>query len=303
MIYTISLNPSMDFIIEVDGLEKDHKNRMTTELRVPGGRAINVARVLRRMGMPSVATGFLGGHTGEFIKEWLNMEGIQTSFIEIDDETRINIKVYNQNVVINGKGPNISFNEQTELLYFISRIQEGDTVILMGSLPPNVDKDILDRIISICKANKAEFIVDAYPSQLKEFIKRGPLMIKPNISDVEEIFNIKIEDEESLIKYGQELLKMGAKHAIISLGKDGAYLFSGDCVYRGEGVKGDEVKTEGVRDSMIAGFIATYIRTADLEESFKIAMSCATATAFSKDLARREDIDKLAKEIVVHKRC
>ena len=128
-------------------------------------------------------------------------------------------------------------------------------------------------------------------------------MIKPNILDVEEIFDTRVEDEKTLIKYGRELLNMGAKHAIISLGKDGAYLFSGDCVYRGEGVKGNEVKTEGVRDSMITGFISTYIRTADLEESFRIAMSCATATAFSKDLARREDIDKISKEVVVHKIC
>ena len=290
MIYTISLNPSMDFIVEVDGIKKNYKNRMTSELRVPGGRAINVARVLRRMGMPSVATGFLGGHTGDFIKEWLNMEGIQTSFIEIDDETRINIKLYNHNIVINGKGPNISFNEQTELLYFISRIQEGDTVILMGSLPPNVDKDILDRIISICKANKAEFIVDAYPSQLKNFIKRGPLMIKPNILDVEEIFDTKIEDEKTLIKYGRELLNMGAKHAIISLGKDGAYLFSGDCVYRGEGVKGNEVKTEGVRDSMIAGFLVSMVKDGSPIEAYKMSIAAASATARVLDLPTHDEI-------------
>ncbi|MDO5017952.1 MAG: 1-phosphofructokinase family hexose kinase [Lagierella massiliensis] len=303
MIYTISLNPSMDFIVEVDEIKKDFKNRMKNDLRVPGGKAINVARVLRRLGMPSVATGFLGGHTGEFIKDWLKMEGIKTSFIEIDDETRINIKLYKQNIVINGKGPKISFNEQSELLYFISRIREGDTVILMGSIPPNVDEDILDRIISICKANKAEFIVDASPKKLKTFVERQPLMIKPNIEDVEEIFEVSIEDEPTLIKYGQKLLKMGAKHVIISLGKDGAYLFSGDCVFKGDSLKGEEVKSEGVRDSMIAGFIATFIRTSDLEESFKIAMSCATATAFSKDLARRDEIDKISKKIVVHKIC
>ncbi|WP_300408866.1 1-phosphofructokinase family hexose kinase [Lagierella sp.] len=303
MIYTISLNPSVDYIVEVDELRENYKNRMKNDLRVPGGKSINVARVLRRLGMPSVATGFLGGYAGEFIKDWLNMEGINTSFIEIDDETRINIKLYKQNIIINGKGPNISFNEQSEFLYFISRIREGDTIILMGSLPPNVDEDIQDRIISICKANGAEFIVDSTAEKLKDFIKRGPLMVKPNISDVEEIFNIKIEDEPTLIECGKKILAMGAKHAIISLGKDGAYLFSGDCVYKGDGVKGDEVRTEGVRDSMIAGFIATYIRTADLEESFKIAMACATATAFSKDLARREQIEKISKEIVVHRRC
>ncbi|HHX68609.1 MAG: 1-phosphofructokinase family hexose kinase [Miniphocaeibacter sp.] len=301
MIYTVTLNPSMDLLVEVDGIEPNITNRMTNDLRVPGGKAINVARVLRRLGMPSVATGFIGGYTGEFVKDWLKMEDINTSFIEIDDETRINIKLLNQNIVINGRGPNVSINEETEFLYFMSRIQEGDTVIMMGTMPPSLDEDLQDRIISICKANKAEFIVDAEPKQLKEFIKRGPLLIKPNLSDVEKMFNVKLDSQELIVEYGFKLLELGAKHAIISVGEKGAYLFSGGHAFKGEGVKGEEVRSEGVRDSMIAGFIATYIRTSSLEESFKVAMASATATAFSKDLAKRQQIEDVLDKIIVQK--
>lgn len=301
MIYAVTLNPSMDLIVEIDKIDKNIKNRMTNDLRVPGGKSINVARVLRRLGMPSVATGFLGGYTGKFIEDWLNMEDIKTDFIEIDDESRINVKLLNQNIIINGRGPNISINEETEFLYYMSRIQEGDTVIMMGSIPPSLDEDLQDRIVSICKANKAEFIVDVEPKRLKEFIVRGPLLVKPNISDIEEMFKTKINSEEDIIKYGFKLLELGAKHSIISAGENGAYLFSGKHAFKGEGVQGEEIRSEGVRDSMIAGFIATYIRTSNLEESFKVAMASATATAFSKDLARRKDIEELLEKIVVQK--
>ena len=299
MIYTVTLNPSMDLIVEVDNLEKGIINRMNNDLRVPGGKSLNVARLLRRLGMPSVATGFLGGYTGQFIEDWLKMEDIQTSFIKIDDESRINIKLLNQDIIINGRGPNISLNEETELLYFMSRIQEGDTVIMMGSLPI-MGEDIHERIISICNANGAEFIIDAEPKKLKTLLYRKPLIIKPNLSEVEIMFDTKIDTEEKLLKYGFKLLELGTKHAIISVGENGAYLFSGENVFKGEVVKGKEIRTEGVRDSMIAGFIGTFIRTSDIKESFKVALASATATAFSKDLAKRKQIEELLEKIEVH---
>ncbi|WP_100065589.1 1-phosphofructokinase family hexose kinase [Miniphocaeibacter massiliensis] len=301
MIYTVTINPSMDLLVEVNNLEKNKTNRMNNDLRVPGGKAINVARVLRRLGMPSVATGFIGGYTGEFIKEWLEMEDIKTSFIEIDDETRINIKLLNQGIIINGRGPNVSINEVTEFLYFMSRVEEGDTVIITGSLPPSVDDELIDRLIHICKANKSEFVIDAEPEKLKEFLKYKPLLIKPNISDVEKMFKVEINSQDLILKYGFKIIEMGAKHAIISVGENGAYLFSGEHAFRGEGIEGTEVRTEGVRDSMIAGFISTYIRTANLEESFKVAMAAATATAFSKDLAKRNKIEELFNKVMVQK--
>lgn len=299
MIYTVTLNPSMDLIVEVDSLEKGITNRMINDLRVPGGKSLNVARILRRLGMPSVATGFIGGYTGQFIEDWLKMEDIQTSFIKIDDESRVNIKLLNQDIIINGKGPNISLNEETELLYFMSRIQEGDTVIMMGSLPI-MGEDIHERIISICNANGAEFIIDAKPKKLISLLYREPLIIKPNLSEVEIMFDTKIDTEEKLLKYGFKLLELGAKHAIISVGENGAYLFSGEHVFKGEVVKGKEVRTEGVRDSMIAGFIGTFIRTSDIKESFKVALASATATALSKDLAKRKQIEELLDKIEVH---
>ncbi|MDO5754769.1 MAG: 1-phosphofructokinase [Tissierellia bacterium] len=301
MIYTVTLNPSVDLIVELDHLELGTLNRMNNDMKVPGGKGISVSRVLRRLGMPSVATGFIGGFTGRFIDEWLRGEDIASEFIEIDDDSRINIKLLKQNeTVINGKGPSVSIQEVQAFLYYMSRVGEGDIVIMSGTIPPNVDRDIYDRIIHICKANRSEFVVDAPPKRLLRHLKEGPLLIKPNLMDLSQMFNAPIKSKDDIIKYGQQTVELGAKFSIVSLGELGGILFTDEGkIYETERITGDYVNSEGSRDAMIAGFISTWIKTADAEESFRMATAAASATAFTKDLAKRDQIFKLKDSIII----
>lgn len=301
MIYTVTLNPSVDLIVDLEDFELGKLNRMMNDMKVPGGKGITVSRVLSRLGMPSVATGFAGGFTGEYIKDWLRREDITPEFIEVDDDSRINVKLLHQmQTPINGKGPNVSLQEVQEFLYYMSRVQEGDIVIMSGTIPPNVDSDIYDRLIYICKANKAQFVVDAPPKRLLRHLTQKPLLIKPNLMDLSIMFQKPISTREDIIFYGKKTLEMGARFSLISLGELGGMLFTEDHIYETERIRGHYVNSEGSRDAMIAGFISTFIRTADPRESFLMATAAASATAFTKDLARREQIDKLKDEIVVH---
>ncbi len=196
MIYTVTLNPSVDVFLEVKNLNIGNKNHVTDEFTLPGGKALNVSRVLSQLQIPTVATGFIGGHQGEFIKEWLDKENIMTDFVEIEEANRTNIKllVNNEETTINSKGPNISHYEVDELLYYLSRVGEGDTIVMGGSIPPmeeKADEDIYSRMVSIAKANKANFIADIPAKYLPDVIKEGPILVKPNVDDLMEIFGEK----------------------------------------------------------------------------------------------------------------
>lgn len=300
MIYTVTLNPSVDLLVEIDEIKFGALNRTKNDMIVPGGKGINVSRVLRQLGMPSVATGLTGDFTGEFIKKWLRREDIPCEFIDIDDYSRINIKLIKQDeTILNGKGPNVSNQELQDFMYFISRVGEGDIVIISGSIPQNVDPYVYDRIISICKANKARFVIDPPTKYLYEYIKRGPLLIKPNVEDLRYIFKAKIETLEDIVKYGKKTLELGAEYCIVSMGEEGSILLYEDKVYRAEKMEGEYVNSVGSRDAMIAGFISTYIRTSDPLEAYHTATAAASATAFTKDLAKRFQIDAIIDQVVV----
>lgn len=298
MIYTVTLNPSVDLHILIDEIRFGELNRTKNDMVVPGGKGINVSRILRQLGMPSVATGLTGGFTGEFIKKWLRREDIPCEFIDIDDYSRINIRLIQQDeTILNGKGPNVSNQELQDFMYFISRVGEGDIVVISGSIPQNVDLYIYDRIISICQANKAQFVIDPPTKYLLEYIKRKPLLIKPNIEDLRSIFKADIQTLEETVKYGRKTLELGAKYCIVSMGEEGSILLYDDKAYRAERIEGEYVNSVGSRDAMIAGFISTYIRTADPVESYRTATAAATATAFTKDLAKRFQIDALVDRV------
>lgn len=305
MIYTVTLNPSVDMLVRLDNLEFGSITRMKKDKRIPGGKGINVSRVLRQLGIPSIATGFIGGFTGKFITDWLKKEDIQLGFIDIMDETRINIKLLttddNVSTSINGKGPNVSRVEVQEFLYYMSRVREGDVVIISGSIPPSVDRDIYQRLVNICNANKAEFVIDTDLDLVYDSLKFKPLLIKPNLDDIEKMFGEKVTDYDKLIPYGQKLLDMGAKNAIISLGLDGSFLFTGDSVYRVYGVEGECRDYLGARDSMIGGFIGTLFRTSNKVEAFKIATAAASATAFTDGIAMVYEIMEQVDKVVIDK--
>ena len=307
MIYTVTLNPSVDVILEVKNLNIGEKNHVTNEFTLPGGKALNVSRVLSQLKIPTVATGFIGGHQGKFIEEWLDKENIMTDFVNIEEESRTNIKLLldNEETTINSKGPNVSHYEVDELLYYLSRVGEGDTIVMGGSVPQmeeKVDEDIYSRMVSIAKANGAHFIADIPAKYLPTVIKEGPILVKPNVEDLMEIFGTKIETIEDMDKYGKKIIEMGAQNAIVSYGKKGSMFFNKD----GHSFISEEIHINEVvnsvacRDAMIGGFIGTLVRSSDTIEAYKVAIAAATATAEVLDLPTREEIEKIIPKVVIN---
>lgn len=300
MIYTVTLNPSMDFFVDIDQLSIGKLNRMNNDYRVPGGKAINISRVLRQLGMPSVATGFIGGYTGQFIEDWLEKEDIQRGFIRIDDDSRINIKLLKQEeTVINGRGPNVSVMEYQEFLYYMSRVEEGDTVIMSGSLPPTITEEVYERVISICNANRARFIMDVYPQEMVKYLDKGPMLIIADHEMIERMLNVEIKDASDLHRYGKRILAEGADFLIVPVEGKGSILFTKNGAYHGLKIPGDYVNSEGIRDAMIAGFIATYIRMSDPVEAYRVSIACGAATAFTRDMAKRPEIEELIEKVEI----
>ncbi|MBF2684635.1 1-phosphofructokinase [Listeria welshimeri] len=302
MIYTITLNPSIDYIVQIDQLHLGELNRMKQDYKLPGGKGINVSRVLNQLNVPSLATGFLGGFTGGFIKDWLKNEGIQTGFVTVKDDTRINIKLkHGEETEINGLGPAISEEETTGFLQMMDKVTAGDIVILSGSVPPSLGNDFYDRIIQICKEKQADFMIDTTGQELLDALPNRPILIKPNHHELADLFGVKLENIEDLIPYGKKCLELGAQHVIVSMAGDGALLFTGEDVYFADALKGELKNSVGAGDSMIAGFVGTYDQTNDPVKSFATGVATGGATAFSTDLAEKDLINELLPQVKVTK--
>lgn len=307
MIYTVTLNPSVDVFLEVENFKYGDRNNVYNEFTLPGGKALNVSRVLNQLNIPTIATGFIGGHQGAFIEEWLENDKIMTDFVHIEGSNRTNIKLLldKNETVINSRGPAVSHKEVDELLYYLSRVGEGDTIVMGGSVPPledKVDYDIYSRMVSIAKANKAHFIADIPAEYLPDVIKEGPILVKPNSEDLRVIFNEKIENLDDINKYGKKIIEMGAQNAIVSYGQKGSMFFTKD----GHSYVAEEIEIKNLvnsvscRDAMIGGFIGTFVRTSDPLEAYKVAVAAATATAEVMDLPSREEIEAKIEKVVIN---
>lgn len=302
MIYTITLNPSIDYIVEVDDLKLGGLNRMNRDLKLPGGKGINVSRVLNQLGADNTAIGFLGGFTGRFINDKLQADQIQTDFVTIADDTRINIKLkHGDETEINGLGPAIREEEAAQLLQKLSSLQTGDIVVLSGSVPPSLGTDFYDRLIQVCKQTGAEFVIDTTGPALMEALVHKPLLVKPNHHELAELFGVNIETREELVLYGRKLLEAGAKQVLISMAGDGALLITGSDVYHASVPKGKVKNSVGAGDSMIGGFVGTYVLNGDILEAFRTGVASGSATAFSDDLATRDFIEELRGEVTITK--
>ncbi|WP_163652051.1 1-phosphofructokinase [Listeria sp. PSOL-1] len=302
MIYTITLNPSIDYIVEVEHLELGRLNRMKRDYKLPGGKGINVSRVLNQLDVKTNATGFLGGFTGDFIEKWLNNEGIGSSFTKISDDTRINIKLKDEaETEINGLGPTISEAEIANFFSQLNKIEASDTVILSGSIPPSLGNHFYERIIDLCIRKGAEFMIDTTGDELIHAIAKKPLLIKPNHHELEELFQVTFNTMEEIVPYGKKCLELGAKHVIVSMAQDGALLFTDEAVYFAKPIIGQVKNSVGAGDSMIAGFIGTLCNTNDPIEAFKMGVATGTATAFSTDLATAKQIRALIPLVDVNK--
>lgn len=294
MIYTVTLNPSIDYIVEVEDLRLGDLNRMKRDLKLPGGKGINVSRVLNQLEVQNKAIGFLGGFTGRYIEEWLRKESISSDFVFVSDDTRINIKLkHGEETEINGAGPVIGGAEAEALLLKLSALSADDVVILSGSVPPSLGADFYDRLISVCKQSGAEFVIDTTGSALKKALPHQPLLVKPNHHELAELFGVTIHTQEEIITYGRKLLEAGAKHVLVSMAGEGALFLTEQGVYHANAPKGTVKNSVGAGDSMIAGFVGTLSLTGDLMEAFRAGVASGSATAFADDLANRESIEQL----------
>ncbi|MBO0470521.1 1-phosphofructokinase [Enterococcus sp. DIV0242_7C1] len=302
MIYTVTLNPSIDYIVHVDDLKLGDLNRMTADFKLPGGKGINVSRILKRIQAESTALGFIGGFTGNFISDWLKKENIQTNFTTVEEDTRINIKLKSEKETeINGLGPTISNEEMLELKQILGNVQSGDIVVLSGSTPASLRQGFYEELVQIIKEKEADFIIDTTGADLLNALPQAPLLVKPNNHELAELFDVEFQSVEDILPFGERLLQDGAKHAIISMAGDGALLFTSDGIYQSNVLKRPLKNSVGAGDSMIAGFVGTFVKNNDPVEAFKWGIACGSATAFSDDLATADLINELISEVVVKK--
>ncbi|WP_263560155.1 1-phosphofructokinase [Paenibacillus polymyxa] len=303
MIYTVTLNPSIDYIVEVDDLKLGDLNRMKRDLKLPGGKGINVSRVLNQLGADSTAIGFLGGFTGRFIDDTLREESIKTDFVMIEDDTRINIKLkHGDETEINGLGPAIREQEADALVQKLASLQKNDIVVLSGSIPPSLGGDFYERLIRVCQQTGAEFVIDTTGEALMKALVHKPLLIKPNHHELAELFGVTIHSEEEIVTYGRKLLEAGAKNVLISMAGEGALFITADEVYHANVPAGMVKNSVGAGDSMIAGFVGTLALQGDPIEAFRAGVASGSATAFSDDLATREKIEQLRPQVTISKR-
>ncbi|GCF94497.1 tagatose-6-phosphate kinase [Enterococcus florum] len=302
MIYTVTLNPSIDYIVHVDQLAIGDINRMKSDLKLPGGKGINVSRILQRIGSASTALGFLGGFTGHFIEDWLKKETIFSDFTSVNDDTRINIKLKAaEETEINGQGPVISIDEMNALKEKLSTISAEDVVVLSGSKPASIPDGFYQELIEIIRSKNASFVIDTTGADLLNALPKNPLLVKPNNHELAELYNTSFQNVEDIFPYGKKLLDDGARFALVSMAGDGALLFTSDGIYQSNVLKHPVKNSVGAGDSMIAGFVGNFSKSNDPVEAFKWGVACGSATTFSDDLATKAFIDTLLPEVEITK--
>lgn len=300
MIYTVTFNPSLDYIVSVNDFQLGLTNRTDSELILPGGKGINVSTILMNLGIDSTAFGFAAGFTGEEIIREVEVMGIRSDFIKIDSGiSRINLKLKNiDGTEINGSGPEISEEKIEELLRKLDILGEGDILVLAGSIPASMPADMYSTIMERLQHKNVTFIVDATKDLLINVLKYKPFLIKPNNHELGELFDVKLTTREEVIPYGEKLQKQGARNVLISMAGEGAVLVAEDgSVYEAPAPKGTLVNAVGAGDSMVAGFTAGWIEKKDYRHAFYMGVSAGSASAFSEYLATKEEIMDLYEKV------
>ena len=298
MIYTVTLNPSIDYIVRMSGLNLGITNRSDSEEYYFGGKGINVSCVLAELNLDSTALGFTAGFTGEAIEKGIRNDRIKTDFTRLPEGlSRINIKIKSdEETEINGQGPDISEEKFTELMAKLDDIKDGDTLVIAGSIPKTMPDDTYERMLERIKDKDVRIVVDATKKLLVNSLKYKPFLIKPNRQELSEIFNVEVKTEEDTEKYAKELQKLGARNVLISLGGEGAMLIDENGKKHKAGVlKQKVINTVGSGDSMVAGFVAGYEKEKSYSYALKLGSVCGNATAFLPGLATKAKIDELLK--------
>lgn len=301
MIYTVTFNPAIDYIIRLDKFETGKINRVTYEQVLGGGKGINVSIVLGNLGHKSTALGFLAGFTGEEIKRQLRTFNAADDFVQLDEGfSRINVKAKaDVETEINGQGPKISDAKRDELFAKLATLGEGDTLVLSGSIPNTLPDDMYERTLEPLQDKGIRIVVDAEKGLLLKVLKFHPWLIKPNNHELGDMFGVKLTSNEQIVEYAKKLQEKGARNVLISMAGDGAILLTEDGKdYFSPAPKGKLVNSIGAGDSMVAGFIAGYTESnGDYLQAFHMGLATGSASAFSENLATRPEVEALLKTI------
>lgn len=300
MIYTLTLNPSVDYIVQLEEFHPGELNRSSREDKFPGGKGINVSRVLNVMGVPSKSLGFIGGFTGKYIEDYLQNESIFTDFVQVKEDTRINIKVRTEKETeINAKGPSIQQADFDALKEKIKKLTREDVLVLAGSIPSTLPKTTYEELVKICAENGAGFVVDAEGELLMKVLPYSPFLIKPNHHELGEIFEAEITTCEEAIYYGKKLVEKGAQNVIVSLAGSGAVFINKETVLVANVPVGEVKSSVGAGDSMVAGFLAKYGESGDFDAAFQYSVASGSATAFSIGLCTLDKVEQLRHEVKI----
>ena len=300
MIYTVTLNPSLDYIVDVQDFELGITNRSSAEYILPGGKGINVSIVLKNLGLVSTALGFVAGFSGDEIARRLEETGVLTDFIRLKEGfSRINFKLRSvEGTEINGRGPVIHKSGTEQLMRQIGRLKEGDVLFLSGSVPFSLSADIYREIMESLQGKGVQVVVDATKELLMNVLELHPVLIKPNHHELGEIFGVDISPGEAVIPYGRRLQEMGARNVLISMAGAGAVLVAEDSsVYMAPAPRGKLINGVGAGDSMVAGFMAGWMEKKDYGHAFRMGVAAGSASTFSENLATGEEIRRLYERV------
>lgn len=302
VIYTVTFNPSLDYIVSVKDFRPGMTNRTSSELMLAGGKGINVSIVLGNLGIKSTALGFIAGFTGDEIVRRLHNGGINSEFIKINNGiSRINIKLKSiDGTEINGQGPHIDSSHIEQLMNRLRRLESGDVLVLAGSIPAGISDNIYKDIMDMLKDKGVQIVVDATSRLLTNVLEYKPFFIKPNQHELGDIFNVTLNTQEEVIPYALELKKMGAVNVCVSMGGKGAILVADDGnVYKAKAPDGKLKNSVGAGDSLVAGFLSGWIEKKDYEYAFRKGVATGSASAFSERLATVGEVNMLIDKVVI----
>ena len=294
MVYTVTFNPALDYVVHLEEpIENGTMNRSTKEEFYYGGKGINVSTVLTNLGIDTVAMGFVAGFTGAAIVHGLSHKGIRTDFIILRQGiSRINVKIRNgEETDINTAGPRLSNDDVKAFMKKLDDLTEGDYIVLSGSIPPNMHDVIYERICRRVADRNVQVVVDADGNLLTNTLQFHPFLIKPNKSELESLFNAKIKNDKDVEKYARKLQEQGARNVLVSMGEEGSMLVPEEGKVIRVGVpEGKVINTVGAGDSMVAGFLACYMKNGDMQKAMNLATACGAATAYSEGLGEKSTI-------------
>lgn len=300
MIYTVTCNPSLDYLISVKDFQLGKTNRMQSERLVPGGKGINVSMVLKHLGVESTALGFIAGFTGDELERRLNGLGLHCDFIRLSEGcSRINVKFKEYDgTEINGSGPAIAAADVKCLLKRLERLEEGDVLVLAGSIPESIPSSFYRDILAGLTGKGILTAVDATGDLLSRVLEYHPFLVKPNHHELGELFDTEIRTRDEAVPYAKKLRTMGAENVLVSMSGQGAVLAAGDgMIYQLPAPEGKLVNAVGAGDSMVAGFLAGWLDAKDYAHAFRMGVSAGSASAFSEGLASKDEIMRLYRSV------